>query len=231
MLGPIYERPFGEVEGMPDWATNRYDIDAKTAGPLGALATKPVGPVHVMVQSLLAERFTLATHWETRERPAYALVRPPGNPPLGPGIQPADPKVCEEFRAALRIARIDGTPAPARPVRSNPRMPACGSSSYPDWMRMVDHSMKEVAEVFGFHLRRPVTDETGLDGVYDIELIFRRESSNAGDPAQPVPNAPTLAEPLSLPEAIREQLNLRLEPRRGMVDVLVIDHLERPTEN
>ena len=205
ILAPVYERPFGEVEGLPDWATSRYDIDAKTSGSFGELVTRTVGPIHVMLQSLLIERFKLATHWETRERPAYALIRVPGNAPLGPGIRPVDPKICDEFLAAVRKARLEGASAPARPVKQNPRMPHCGATSYDEWILIDGRSMRQIADVFAGRLRQPVADETGLEGSFDIELSLRRNSSIAGDSAQALPNAPALAGQLSLPDAVREQ--------------------------
>jgi uncharacterized protein (TIGR03435 family) len=76
------------------------------------------------------------------------------------------------------------------------------------------------AQGFSAELDRPVIDQTGLTGMFDIHLEFAREEAPAGDLSAP-----------SLFTAVQEQLGLKLTPDRGPVEVLVIDHLERPDEN
>jgi uncharacterized protein (TIGR03435 family) len=77
-------------------------------------------------------------------------------------------------------------------------------------------------------MRRPVIDETGLTGEFDLDVLFQPEGLGGaliGPPPQSLSDAPGLT------TALQDELGLRLEPRRGPVDVLVVDRIERPTEN
>jgi uncharacterized protein (TIGR03435 family) len=87
--------------------------------------------------------------------------------------------------------------------------------------------MGELARVLGMAVRRPVTDNTGLRGPYNLQLSFAPEpaAGAAGDAAPIDPNAPSLF------TALQEQLGLKLESERGQVDVVVIENVEQPTEN
>ena len=84
--------------------------------------------------------------------------------------------------------------------------------------------MKQLAQYLAPLLEREVVDQTGLEGMFDFDLDFRPDSSSASsDPA--LANAPSIF------TALQEQLGLKLESTRGMVEVLVIERVERPTEN
>ena len=144
-----------------------------------------------MMQALLAERFRLQIHHETREFPIYALVVDD----KGPKIQLSDP---------------EGDPA-ASPFRKPGAGHLIGTK--------VNAAM--LAKVLSDQLKKAVRDETGLKGVFDFNLVWTEEVG-AGS-IEPGP---------SLFSALREQLGLRLVARRGPVDVVVIDRVERvPTEN
>jgi uncharacterized protein (TIGR03435 family) len=88
-------------------------------------------------------------------------------------------------------------------------------------LRITNKSMAEIAGVMKYFLDRPVVDQTGLAGRFDFVLKWTPDEADAGDP-----NAPP-----GLFTAIQEQLGLKLEPVKAPIDVLVIDHVERPTEN
>lgn len=174
---------------QPGWITSaRYNVLAKA--PAGEL---PAGRVNLMMQSLLAERFKLAAHWEARDGARYSLR-----------VDRSGPKV--------RFTPAGDGPAPQNPFRMTRPGSLAGSA--------VTTAM--LATVLSDQVGRFVADETKLDGVFDFTLDWTPDSAT-----QPPDGPPGL----SLFTAIREQLGLTLEANRGPVDVLVIDHIERPTED
>jgi uncharacterized protein (TIGR03435 family) len=202
-LRAIIRSAFGlqafEVVGGPDWIdTDGWDVTAK-AEP-GA-ERQPTGP---MMQSLLADRFKLVAHKETRDLPVYALVFARQDHAFGPKLH-ASSTDCQKEVGAL-IARTGRPPSPDAP-------PLCGIRAVSGHIelnatRISPNFVRTLAPITG----RSVVDKTGLTGVFDAELVW--SDSEAGP---------------SLFTAIQEQLGLKLEAQRGPVDVLVIDHVERPT--
>jgi len=204
-LRAIIRSAFGlqafEVVGGPDWVdTDGWDVNAK-AEP-GA-ERQPTGP---MMQSLLADRFKLVAHKETRDLPVYALVFARQDHAFGPKLH-ASSTDCQKEVGAL-IARTGQPPSADAP-------PLCGIRSVSGHIelnatRINPNFVRTLAPITG----RSVVDQTGLTGVFDAELVW--SDSEAGP---------------SLFTAIQEQLGLKLEAQRGPVDVLVIDHVERPTSD
>jgi uncharacterized protein (TIGR03435 family) len=175
-----------QLAGAPPWTeSERFDV----AGRAAASATRD--EISAMVRTLLAERFRLRTHRETRELPIYALVAAAPDKRLGPALKAS---------AAETRTRISPTSITA-----------------------VNMTMARLAVTLSGIVGRVVTDETGLAGGYDVELTFAPEG--------PLPPAAPPADPdaPSIFTALREQLGLRLDGRRGPVEVLVIDEIERPT--
>jgi uncharacterized protein (TIGR03435 family) len=174
---------------QPGWiVSTRYDVTAKAPS-----AELPVGRVNEMMQSLLAERFKLAAHWEKRDGQRYAL-RVDRNAPK------------------IHIAPVLPGPRPQSPFKMDRGGHLTG----------LQVSTAMLATVLADQVGRVVVDETGLDGVFDFELDWAPENAQ---------QSPDSSLGSSLFTAIREQLGLRLESTRGPIDVLVIDHVERPTEN
>ena len=204
-LRAIIRSAFGlqafEVVGGPDWIdTDGWDVTAKAEA--GA-EREPTGP---MMQRLLADRFRLVAHKETRDLPVYALVFARRDHAFGPKLH-ASSKDCQKEVGAL-IARTGRPPSPDAP-------PLCGIRSRSGHIelnatRISPNFIRTLAPITG----RSVVDKTGLTGVYDAELVWN--DSEEGP---------------SLFTAIQEQLGLKLEAQRGPVDVLVIDHVERPTSD
>jgi uncharacterized protein (TIGR03435 family) len=151
-----------------------------------------------MLQALLAERFKLKIHRETRDATAYTLVATKKGPKLEAAPKD-DPSVKRGF-PELRLSRSSVRIIPAKAT------------------------MKEFAEWLSVKLAAPVSDETGLDGSYKFSLEY------AIPDARPEEDPGAIQAP-SLFTAVQEQLGLKLESRQGTMDVLVIDHIERPTEN
>jgi uncharacterized protein (TIGR03435 family) len=194
------------IVGGPDWVrTLQWDIHAKVADSdvaewsklvhdSGAPAQARVGAT---IEAMLAERFKLRTHVETKEGAIYALVVAKGGPKLTPSALDAPPGFTMG-QGHLLLKR--GTTA-------------------------------GMVLLLARELGHPVIDKTGLTGMYDITLDWA--------PAQAAPSAPTAdagqASPPSDPSkpslftALQEQLGLKLEPQKGPIETLVIDHAEKPS--
>jgi uncharacterized protein (TIGR03435 family) len=203
-----------QVAGGPAWINeDGYDIQAKPEGETSTLQ------MWLMLQSLLAARFKLALHRETRELPVYALTaakgsfRPP--PPREDGCaaaQPGAPPVPGMFPCG----RVGINAAPAGVEMNGRKAP-----------------MAEFVRMLAMLMGRPVIDRTGFTGELDIHLSFTPDESTQGLPgagpgAFPPPSDPTRP---NIFGAMEEQMGLKLASSRGPVEVLVIDHVERPTAN
>jgi uncharacterized protein (TIGR03435 family) len=155
--------------------------------------------VKVMLQNLLVERFKLAFHYQKKEMAAYDLV-----------VAKSGPKLA----AAAPVAE----PAPGAPARKGARMSRAGGAV--TWAGY-DMSMDAVVLRIGQQIGRPVFDATGLKGEYDFSVTFADPNLNAVTaPADSEP-APTIF------EALEKQLGLKLEAKKAMIDVFVIDHMEK----
>ena len=231
------QKPDYQVFGAPGWVdTDRYTIMAKAPDgtPQAALAT--------LMLNLLKDRFQLATHLETRDRPIFNLVVARSDGRLGPSITttPAECQatVAERNAAAQAFAAGRGSPPPMPPPGDMDAPPQCGfgrllTGNVAVSGRTIAQFVTTLSEWMG----RPVIDKTGLTGLYDFTLTFAPEGVRAAGPlgstltllgaqaqAPPVdPDAPSLA------AALEEQLGLKLESARGSVEVVVIDRIERPT--
>ncbi len=178
-----------QIFGGPSWITSeRYDIEAKAEGWASPEQLRP------LVQSLLADRFKLAIHRETKELPIYVLVVGKGGPKVQPSKSNAGPGI-----GGAR-GRIN-----ARQV-----------------------SMAMFAGRLGLMLGRFVEDRTGLTGEYDIRLEWNQEDSAAS--MGPDVGASGSSGP-SIFAALQEQLGLRLEAQKGQVPIIVIDSVQKASEN
>jgi bla regulator protein BlaR1 len=207
------------VEGGPAWIHNDpYIISARAEGDASLELMQ--GP---MLQALLEDRFQLKMHRETREVPIYALTIAKG----GSKLQPFKEGTC----VPTDFSKVPYIPDPAQKncndlVRLFPppnlSIEAQGAK------------LEVVAFLIGLTLDRPVVDKTGLTGSYDLHMEFGRDQTTLPLPPPPPGVVPT--EPLdpsgpSIFTAIQEQLGLKLEPTKGPREFLVIDRVERPSEN
>jgi uncharacterized protein (TIGR03435 family) len=200
------------IEGGPSWInSDRYTIEATSAGtPSNAMMQGP------MLQAILERRFKVKVHRETREVAVYNLTVAPG----GPKLKPFKQGTCVPHE----MVREDAGP---RPLPAGQRY--CGSFVEPTattWSLQAEGaSVEEFASLFlsgQTFVGRRVFNRTGIAGLYDIELEFAPPRS-ADDPST--------ATGVSIFTALREQLGLRLESTRGPGEFLVVDSIERPTEN
>ena len=185
----LFESAFGikdfQISGAPGWlGSDRFDINA-TTGTSRDLDDKELQPYF---QALLAERFHLRFHRETKELQVYSLV---------------------VAKTGAKLTAHAGEGDSDTNVSNSP-----GKSS----ITAASVSMEHLANILGGRLDRVVIDNTGLKGSYDIKLHWSPDpSADSGEP--------------SLFTALQEQLGLRLETTKGPVEIIVIDNLEKPTEN
>ena len=191
-----------EIEGIPPAMDNdRFDVDAVPQGAPGSIEQRQ------MLQRLLADRFKLALHRETRDLPIYALVKARADGRLGERLKPSAVD-CSKIRA--------GAPPPA----PNPGQPPSCMMIFGQG-RLISYGMTvtQLAEMgLSRSVLRPVVDRTGLTGSYTWNLEWAPDDAPAANGDLP-----------SLMTALVEQLGLKLESTRGPVEVIVIDRVERPT--
>lgn len=203
-LGNILVRAYGIFHfqlSAPKWIEDeRYEFIAKV--PSGATEQQ----VPPMLRDMLAHRFKLKAHHETRQVNVYRLV----TDHHGPRFSPAKP--VGAVRSTHAVDR-DGFPIPSA---EHPETMTAMTGGHPH-MTAVRMSMRELAAWLSSQIEYPVVDSTGLKGEYDFRLTWAPPSDDDG---------PTLF------EAVRQQLGLKLVPGKGPLDVLVVDHIERtPTAN
>jgi uncharacterized protein (TIGR03435 family) len=207
-----YPADISELIGAPDWVSSEtYDLTAQAGREV------PKEQMEAMLRAMLADKFKLEVHYEIQERPVYALVLARADGRLGPDIKKSELD-CDAIQAARRAGSKE-----TYPVTSN-GAPACGMSMLGDQgmtMLLGARPLSILAASLGSGTGRVVVDKTGLKGNYDVRLRFvDRPSPNA------LPDAPP-----EIFTALQEQLGLKLEPDRAPLKVLVIDRIEKPSEN
>jgi len=198
---------FAHIKGNPSWTNigggTRYDIDATSED---RVVTEE--RYHQMLQKMLVDRFGLKFHWETHDEPVYLLV---------------------EDKKGLKLKTTD--PASCLPVQPGvtllPNATSCGQpwgfTAIPNGVHFegIGMTMKALAMVLSLS-GMTVIDRTEHEGFVDVKLDYlppNRLSTDAVDA------------PPSIFDAVRDQLGLRLQPGIGPVDEVIIDHIERPSEN
>jgi uncharacterized protein (TIGR03435 family) len=205
-FGLAFER--FRLVGGPSWIdSERFDITARMPDNTSPADTRN------MLRSLLAERFALKFHTETRELPTYTLRMARSDRRLGPGLNPSDVD-CAAL-AAERASRRE-PPAPG----ANGEAPPCSFEVDDGWFRARAQSMENLIGILSLSVGRRVVDDTKLTGYYDFELKFSLLNSDVAS-----------ADRRSIFTALREQLGLTLESTRWNVEVFVIDRVEHPTED
>jgi uncharacterized protein (TIGR03435 family) len=199
-----------QLSGEPGWAdSERFDIAAKADGNPRYDFIKP--ELETMFRSVLADRFKLAIHRTTKEMPIYSLVLAKN----GAKIQAVDEGDCPEV------------PTPENPCRS------LHSNKFGQ-LTAKKAPLPALALVLVGFARRMVVDNTGLKGSYSYTLDWTKYLQPPELPpgVVPPPNAfdPASVEP-AIATALEEQLGLKLESGKGPVEMIVVDHLERPSEN
>jgi uncharacterized protein (TIGR03435 family) len=199
-------QPF-QVSGGPAWVNSQYfDINTEAA-------EKPSEDrLFLMIRALLAERFSLKTHFETAQRPVYILVAGKAGGARPSGLQVSTEGSC---------VKVD-PPAPPDPN-------ACGSIGMgANHLEAHEVSLTRFAEALTRAVDRQVIDRTGRTEKFDISLRW------LPDEHQVPPSSDAIPLPSDTPSiftALQEQLGLKLEPSKAAIDLLVIDHAQKPSEN
>jgi uncharacterized protein (TIGR03435 family) len=224
-LRQLIESAFGvqddRIVGAPGWATSDvFDVTATVTPDV------TIEQAQVMLQNLLAERFGLRTHRETRDLPIYSLVLERADRRLGPDLRPSGAD-CIPMKVPASMPPPPPPPAGAaqtRPLSSRPplRCPSmffAGTSGAVSARKM---TISELARGLTLAAGRPIVDQTRLTGEFDIDLVYQSDLVAGGAVRFDAPPLPT---------ALRDQLGLKLESGRGPVDVVVIDAVQRPADN
>jgi uncharacterized protein (TIGR03435 family) len=224
---PTFAMRVPPVKGAPGWvSSDLYTVEAKAEGN----SNKPTmfGP---MLQSMLEDRFGLKLHYETRTVPTWDLTLAKGGSKLRSTID--EPGKCTlDLPAGMNPKGPDGTPLPGftRDGHFNlpPRRPGQPCHFLVTLMHGPNYFLVgkgiPLEELSAYLVRvtdRPVTDKTGLSGKFDVVLEFAPDET-APESSSDMPTLVT---------ALEEQLGLKLVPAKGPRNFIVVDHIERPSEN
>jgi uncharacterized protein (TIGR03435 family) len=221
LLQEAYGVKESQISGGPGWIdSERYDIEAKPDDAFADAEKKlsrdeMIAQQRLMMQAMLADRFKLTLHHESKEMEVYALVVAKNGPKLHEVTLPP-PETPREL------------PKPGDPL------PKGGI-----WMRgrgqldVTGAGMAQFVNVLSMQVGRIVLDKTALKGNYEFTLKWTPDEGQGHMPGGPPGDAapPPDASGPSIFTALQEQLGLKLESQKGAVDTLVIDHVERPSEN
>jgi uncharacterized protein (TIGR03435 family) len=196
---------------LPEWASaDKFEINAVAEG------YPSEDQMRLMLQALLAERFRLKVHFESAQAPVLALV------PDKPGK--TGPK--------LRLH----SEGPSCDVHSNVFPPVCeqfSATGKPNHGMLVGARNVTIGQIATFltslgRMGRPVVDQSGFNGTFDFTLEFTPTPKDSSLPAQ---DASPESQGTTLQEALEEQLGVRLRATTAALNTLVVDHVERPSEN
>jgi uncharacterized protein (TIGR03435 family) len=219
-----------QIEGGPTWLTTDYfDIAAKAES---AVATE--AEMNEMLKSLLADRFGLRVHVETRRASVHTLTVSRTDGKLGPGLK----RTSTECEATLEERKRAGAKPPTNSARSQPMTPICGLTTMSlDPRRSVatyamgGQPMSALVEKIETELSAPVLDRTGLTGLFDAAVEYEAPARwSRRSPAGPDPNS-TDPLPVPLPAALQQQLGLTLEKSSGPSPVTIVDAAHLPSPN
>ena len=219
------------ILGAPEWARRqRFEIRATlpegSPDYTGRQFNQGQAPqLDLMIRSLLEERFKLKIHRETRELPVYALTtgknRPKPKPAVGPAVvktAASESVVFGGMYSMLAVQSPNGDPTRRMEFKAS--------------------TMQKLAHSLAAFVDRPILDGTGLKGEFDFTIEYELDlTAPGGDASADLSNpmgkmlaGPRIGGP-ALFTAIQEQLALKLESTKAPVEVVVIDHLERPSKN
>jgi len=223
--------------GIPSWATTtHYDVtarmDARYVNPDGSFS---MDDMRAMLKTLLQERFQLVSRLEPRDVPTYALVNARADGPLGARLH-------RSGATCPPIVLPAGIPLPPPPPPSGAAQDAgrpdwnCSGFSLPGHIFARRMTMTRLADTLSLFVRRVVVDRTGLDGTFDADLDYLpdpaiaqqgvlRQQPGASPPPGIDANAPELF------TVIQEQLGLKLESSHAPIEMVVVESVNRPTDN
>lgn len=203
-----YGVPFHELATLPEWIrSERYEINAVASRAPDASEER------LFIRALVEERFGVRTRTEMQEQPMYSLVVARPDRRLGTGLRTASVDCMALLRSNGAQTQTDGGPDCSMVIS-----PVAGE------YRRRGVPIALLTDALVTFLRRPVVDETALEGTFDIELRFRplTAAADAGDVDLARPDIIT---------AVEEQLGLKLEPGRASFPRVVFERIARPQPN
>jgi uncharacterized protein (TIGR03435 family) len=219
LVRTAYQVQDEQIVDAPNWiGVEHFDIIAKAPGDIPRPIPGDAGPLPSMMRSLLSDRFKLVVHRETRESPAYELSLARRDGTLGPQLHPSTVDC-----AAIAAARGRSGAPPAGPGSDRPQ---CGIRAAGGQMMAGGIPLSQLATLLSSMVQRVVIDKTGLTGNFDFELKWTPDRAPQGPGPGALP--PGNPDSPSIFTALSEQLGLKLNSTKQQVDVLVIDHVERP---
>jgi uncharacterized protein (TIGR03435 family) len=203
MLMIAYRLKADQIIGGPTWVdTEGWDMTAKAERPSSG------DELHMMLQNLLKERFRLQFHHETKELPVYVLAINTSRDKSGAGMTPHQPQNAGDTWIDQRVEGVVHVKMSAR-------------------FTPMDYFAWRLGQV----LDRPVVDRTNLKGGYDFELTYTRELPPNIPEGALINGNPIDTGGPTIFAALKQQLGLKLEPQKAPVEIMVIDHVEKPAEN
>jgi len=214
------------IPQLPEWARNdKFDIQARASGNPGK------DDMRLMMRTLLADRFKFAIHYETKDVPVFAWVlAKPGK--LGPKIEPhAEDPPCEVNQSSTPppggLALTRGLPVLCNGIFG---MPTAAENPRTQRIAARNVTLDFIADALsaGSNLGRPMVNKTGMDGRFDFSLEWTVEIPNqpANADSEPPDNAG-----VTLQQALRDQLGIKLQADKAPMKVAVFDHAEHPSDN
>jgi uncharacterized protein (TIGR03435 family) len=214
-------RAQGDIVGGPGWIDiERYDVQAKADYEFPPSTSSGLPPAaEGALRALLVERFNLIARVESSIKPVYELVLHRKDGQLGPNLKPSQGG-CRSFfqREAVNVGLVIQAPGPDAPAP----LPPCPLMIAPGIIRAVNMTMADWVKILALtpQLNRTVIDRTGLTGGFDIQI---------GDPEAARTGPMELLPPIK--PALESQLGLTVRDAEGPVEVVVIEQVERPTDN
>jgi uncharacterized protein (TIGR03435 family) len=201
-----------EIRGAQPWMeSERFDVIARATGDHVLEPDGYPAKTWKMLQALLADRFNAQSHTEVVEQQGYALRVAGRSGTLGPQLIKSDADCAD-----IVLKSISG---------ERPSRPRCGFGPYPRRLTADSVTMPALAGYLSRLLQKPVVDQTGLPGAFSLEV----EGVEVQPPGPLGPSSRASETTRSIVELMPAQLGLALEPMSVPVEILVIDHAERPT--
>jgi uncharacterized protein (TIGR03435 family) len=206
------------VGGAAALQSDKFDVIATSDGAASQ------EHVFLMLRALLAERFKLVVHRETRDLPIYALVMARKDGRLGPRLRRSkvDCSATPNTGPTAAPSPDAFVAEPCKGLRNVPGKATGRAVTIPTLARLMSGWVDD---------HRPVEDRTGLAGNFDIDLDWTPDRPLTAPPAGAPALPPVDSNGAGLFTALQEQLGLKVEPTTNSIDILVVDHAEHPTEN
>jgi uncharacterized protein (TIGR03435 family) len=214
-----------QIVGGPSWIdADQFNIEATADCSRGPISTQQL---HLMLQAMLEERFQLKAHMEKRELPIYELLVAENGLKM---TRSAD-QTSTGYASALCDANATPWKRPTDPNAPLPRgkgfvLAGVGADMS---IRYSAATMSQLVRMLDSDTHPIIIDKTGVEGLFDIKLrwhsAFRPAPKVGQRPAEPIGAAPFSS---TLEEAMQQQLGLKLELTKGLVDVLIIDSVQKP---